>query len=187
MSLGPGWRTRPAPLELDFSGRRPFPGGLGWVLLVLGLGVGGLELADWRAGEADLAEREAIVERLRHQVQRSRPALAAAGRSPVGEAEARPAVRLAHHLAADWGALLQDLAGAEDDRLALLSLEADAARGELRLTGEAKSLVAVFDYLARLESAAAVTEARLTGYEREQVGAVELIRFHATAGWEGRP
>lgn len=179
------FRSGPAPLELDFSGRRPRPGGVGWVLLALGVAAAGLEAVDWRAGEADLTEREAIVERLRHQLRRAGPAPVATARA-VSEQELRPALRLAGQLEADWGALLHDLAAAEDDRLALLSLEVDAARGSLRLSGEAKSLPAVFEYLSRLEATPSVAAVQLTSYETETVGAVELIRFHATATWAGR-
>ena len=175
----------PAALELDFSGRRPWPGALGWVLLGLGLAVAGLEVAEWRAGEADLAEREAIVERLRHQLRRSAPEPVARARA-VSEQELRPALRLASQLGADWGALLHDLAAAEDDRLALLSLDVDAVRGDLRLNGEAKSLAAVFEYLSRLEAAPSIAAAQLASYEQETVGAVQLIHFNATARWEGR-
>lgn len=180
------FRSSPAALELDFSGRRPRPGVLGWVLLALGLAAAGLEVAEWRAGEGDLAERESIVERLRHQLHRAGPLPSAAAR-PVSEQELRPALRLAGQLGVDWGALLHDLEAAEDDRLALLSLEVDAPRGSLRLTGEAKSLPAVFEYLSRLEAMPSVAAAQLTGYERQTVGAVELIRFNATAAWERRP
>ena len=180
------FRWTPAPLELDFSGRRPRPGPLGWVLLALGVAAAGLELADWRTGEADLAGREAIVERLRHQLRRAGPAPAAKARA-ASEQELRPALRLAGQLGVDWGALLHDLAAAEDERLALLSLEVDAPRGNLRLTGEAKSLPAVFEYLSRLEAMPSVAAAQLTSYERRTVGAVELIRFNATAAWEMRP
>lgn len=191
MSLG---SPRPPALTLDFSGRRPWPGVLGWALLALGLAAAGLELAQWRAGEADLAEREAIVERLRHQalraetapVSETRAGPAAASRK-LSEQELRPALRLAGQLGADWGAVLRDLAGAEDDRLALLSLEVDAARSSLRLTGEAKSLEAVFAYLGRLEAAPTLAGAQLSSYERFQEGAVELIHFNAAASWEGRP
>jgi sugar phosphate isomerase/epimerase len=201
MSLG---RPVPAPLELDFSGRRPWPGLLGWILLALGLAAAGLELRQWRAGEADLAEREAIVERLRHQVRRAEATASntraeaasntraeapssARGARAVSEQEARPALRLAGQLGADWGAVLHELAAAEDDRLGLLSLEMDAPRGSLRLAGEAKTLAAVFDYLGRLEASPSLAAAQLTGYERTTVGAVELIHFTATVAWTGRP
>jgi hypothetical protein len=180
-------RRNPPALILDFSGRRPAPGFLGWVLLGIGLAAAGLELYEWRAGEADLGEREAIVERLRHQTRRSAPLQAASPRPPVSEQEARPALRLASQLGADWGGLLHELAAAEDERVALLNLEVEAARGSLRLVGDAKSLEAVFDYLARLEASPALGAARLNGYERVAVGAVEVVRFNASAEWEGRP
>lgn len=179
------FKPTPAALALDFSGRRPWPGRLGWLLLAIGMVSAGLELADWRAGEADLAEREAIVERLRRQASRTVAQPVAAVRT-VSEQEARPALHLANQLGADWGAVFQDLGAAEDDRLALLNLEVDAVRGGLRLAGEAKSLPAVFEYLAKLEATPSLGTARLTGFERVKVGVVELIHFEATAEWEGR-
>lgn len=180
------FKPSPATLALDFSGRRPWPGLLGWVLLLIGGTAVGLEVMDWRAGEADLAEREAIVERLRHQMHRSAAPPVAAARA-VTEQEARPALHLARQLRADWGAVFQDLGAAEDDRVALLNLEVDAARGTVRLVGEAKSLPAVFEYLERMEATASLGAARLTGFSRVMVGAVELIHFEASAEWEGHP
>ncbi|MDY0013005.1 MAG: PilN domain-containing protein [Rhodocyclaceae bacterium] len=177
----------PPALALDFSGRRRPPGILGWLLLALGLLATGWELADWRAGQTDLAEREAIVARLRHQAQRTQPVAEPASERPVAEQDARPALRVAGQLGADWGGLWRDLAVAEDPGMALLSLEVDGPRGELRISGQARSLAAVFDYLARLEATPGVAAARLVNYEAVTVGAAELFRFNATARWVGQP
>lgn len=182
-------RGVPPPLELDFSGRRPRPGVLGWLLLAIGLGATGVEVLQWRQGEADLADRDAIVERLRRQVRRTVEAPVPRDGQPasVSEQERQPALVLAGRLRADWGAVFQDLDAAEDDRLALLSVEVDGARGGVRLRGEAKSLPAVFDYLARLETSPSLGSVQLANYEMVTVGAVELVQFNAVAQWEGHP
>ncbi|MBL8446820.1 MAG: hypothetical protein JNJ44_05325 [Zoogloeaceae bacterium] len=182
-------RAPPPPLELDFSGRRPRPGVLGWTLLAIGLGAAGTEILQWRQGEADLADRDAIVERLRREVRRSVEAPVAVGapQVSVSEQERLPALTLAGRLRADWGAVFQDLDGAEDDRLALLAVEVDGARGLVRLRGEAKSLPAVFDYVAHLEGSPSLGHVQVVGYEMVTIGAVELVQFNAVAQWEGHP
>ena len=173
---------RPAPIALDFVRQRRWPGVLGWVLLALGLGMAALEVRDFLSRRADLDEREQIVERLRHQLQRESRQIVQAPAAPVRAEEARPALKLATELGRDWPALFAALAAAGDEDVALLSIAPDGARGVLNLTAQADGLQAMFDFLARLEGDKALHDVQLVSYEQ----ALGRFVFNVNSGW-GQP
>ncbi len=181
---------RLAPLSLDFIPQRRRPGWLGWVLLGLGLLMSALEIDQYLARRTDLAEREQIVERMRHQVARARrgltPATAAA---PVRAEEAAPALKLAAQLDRDWPRLFANVAEAGRDDMALLALSPDALRGIVRLNATADDLDAMFGYMERLEASAVLSGVQLLAYEQKNGQFV----FNLSAAWtpagthRGRP
>ncbi|TVO60456.1 hypothetical protein [Denitromonas ohlonensis] len=157
----------PQPIALDFARRRRWPGLLGWVLLALGLGMAALEVNDFLSRRADLYEREQIVERLRHQLQRERRHVVSAPEAPVRAEEASPALKLAAQLGRDWPALFASVDAAAGDGVAVLALTPDALRGTVSLSAEAPSLDGMFDFLGRLEAADALAAVELVSYEHE--------------------
>ncbi len=168
-----------APIALDFVRQRRWPNLLGWVLLVLGLSMAALEVRDFLTRRADLAEREQIVERLRHQLQRESRQMVQAPATPLRADEARPALRLAVQLGRDWPALFAALAASANEDVALLSVAPDGARGVLNLTAQADNLQAMFDFLARLEADDDLHDVQLVSYEQT----VGRFVFNATSGW----
>jgi hypothetical protein len=174
----------PAPLALDFFPQARRPGWLGWGLLALGLAMSALELAHDLDARAELAEREAIVDRLRHQVARDRRSLAEAPpATPVGKDEAMPALGLAAQLGRDWPGLFAAVAGAGGQDILLTALSPDAGSGVLRLSAEASRLEAVFDYMGRLEGLPELADVQLLAYERSG----GRFQFNLSARWQGRP
>jgi len=170
---------RPAVIALDFVPQRRRPGWLGWVLLGLGLLMSGIELNHYLDQHADLVEREQIVERMRHQLQRERRELAPDANATVAAEEANPALKLADQLGRDWPGLFASIAGAGQDDVALLALAPDAMRGTVRLSAEADSLDAMFGYMARLEASAALRGVELLAYERKN----GRFLFNLSADW----
>jgi len=171
----------PLPVDLDFARTRRAIGWPGWLLLAAGLVVSGVELADYRAARADLDERDAIVARLRQELRRPPPQTAAA--DPVGADEAKAALGVAAHLNADWGRMFAGVAAAQSDAAAWVSLDGDVARSSLRIVGDARTLAAVFDFVAALDSADGIDDARLSSYEWTRVGPTDVVRFNANATW----
>lgn len=173
----------PLPVDLDFPPARRTAGWLGWGLLAVGLTVAGFEGVKYRAAQLDLAEYERGVARMRQEMQRPPPKPPSSGRAAVGAEEARAALDVGGRLNADWGGMFAGIAAAQSDAATWVSFDADAARGSLRMVGEARSLPAVFDFLARLDEAQGVANAQLSSYEWTQAGAVEIVRFNANAKW----
>ena len=78
-------RNAPAALALDLAAGRRRPGWLGWLLLALGALALAFELLDFAAARADLAERAAIVARLRAELRVNEAARGAGGATAEAE------------------------------------------------------------------------------------------------------
>lgn len=173
----------PLPVALDFGFARPRPSALGWGVLAAGVLALGFAVADYRAMEADLAERTQILEGLRAGERQARETRPSAARASVSAEEVRTAREVASRLNADWGALFSALAAAQNRDTVWLRLDAEPGRGELRLAGEAPSMAEMFGFLARLEHTEGVSEARLSSYEWGRSGPREVVQFNVGAQW----
>ena len=183
-------RNAPAALALDLAAGRRRPGWLGWLLLALGALALAFELLGFAAARADLAERAAIVARLRAELRVNEAARGAGGATAEAERalEAAPARKVAAQLQADWPGLFGSIGAAPAGEVGLLALNADAARGGLRLSGQARSLEAAFAYVGALEAGAAggaLREARIDSHEWVEAGGMTVLAFNASALWGG--
>lgn len=180
-------RNAPAPLALDLAAGRRRPGGFGWLLLALGGLALGFELLGFLAARADLAEREAIVARLRAELRANDAQRGAGGAAAEADRAlaAAPARKVAGQLQADWPGLFGSLGAAPAGEVGLLALQADAARGGLRLSGQARSLEAAFAYVGALEADGALREARIDSHEWVEAGGMTVLAFTASARWGG--
>lgn len=177
-------RGAPAPLVLDFAPIRRRPGWLGWVLMSVGLVAVGFELVAFEAARTDLAEREAIVARLRHQLQRKLSAAPVApSAAPPSAKEAQAAIKVAAQRNADWSGLFTALTRARSDDVALLEIHANAAGGTLALVGEAPALGPAFDHLRRLQQQDGLRDARIGRHEWTSGDGGDVVRFSTSARW----
>ncbi|MFV0665922.1 hypothetical protein [Denitromonas sp.] len=172
----------PSPIALDFARWRRWPGVLGWVLLALGLAMAALEVNDFLLRRADLLEREQIVERLRHQLQRERRHVVSLPEAPVRAEEAAPALQLAAQLGRDWPALFASVDAAAGDAVAVLAVAPDAVRGTVSLSAEAGRLDGMFGFLGQLEATDTLDAVELVSYEQQGGRFV----FNLNARWERR-
>lgn len=178
----------PAAVDLDFAPpRRRRPGVLGWLVLAIGVAAAGFAGHDLWRGERELGEREALLARLRTELGQDRPAQRVRDAAPVAAEEREPAERVAAALNADWAAFFTDLAAARRPEVALLELQGDAARGSLRVVGEAQSVEAAFAWLEQLQRARLLREARIDSHEWVTQGPQMVVRFVLTAQWRPQP
>ncbi|HJV26886.1 MAG TPA: hypothetical protein VJ673_14455 [Aromatoleum sp.] len=176
-------RRAPLSIELDFVAARRGPRWYGWALLVAGIAGAALAFGDYRTEQAELAERQKTLERLRESVAHAAPTQRAAGGRSVSPDEAKAALEVAAHLNAAWGRLFAGMAAAQTESATWISFDGDASRNSVRIAGDARNLSAVFDLLERLNGAEGIRDARLSSYEWTNAGAVPVVRFHATATW----
>lgn len=176
----------PLPVVLEFGAARRRPSLAGWAVLAAGSVAFAWAIQDYRAMEADIVERGQIVEGLRTAMRQARTPRAPAARDTVSAEELRAARQVAASLNADWGALFNALAAAQSPHTVWLRLDAEPARGQLRLAGEAPSMAEMFDFLARLEQAEGVGQARLSSYEWGRSVGREVVQFNLGAEWGGQ-
>jgi hypothetical protein len=139
------------------------------------------------AGSADLA----LTWQDHRREQAELAALAQRGRAPepglrrsvpVNPAALRVAAGVARDLAAPWPELLRSMEASRSADITLVRVEPVAARGSLRITGEARHADAMLDYLERLR-AQGLAEVVLTSHEVEAKQPGTPIRFQAQARW----
>lgn len=166
------------PLDLDYHPGRL--SGLGLGFLAAGVLAAVAALADAGAVGAELTGARAELARLRQP-----PPLAA--RLPSDEAELHQAVQAAERVAQDirrpWEELFAAVEAAEGEDIALLSFNPDAARGAVRITGEARRREAVLAYMDRLERGGALANVVLIEDQVQQQNPEKPVRFTLNADW----
>jgi hypothetical protein len=174
------------PMMLDFV-RRPFPIWPGIVLLAIGLGVMTDVWSRYQAAGEALAEAEHRLEKLQRQ---HKPAL----RKPVSgetgarlQSEFRQAQRVGDFLLLPWKDLFVALEKAAMPDVALLSVEPDATKREVRITAEAKDTATLFAYVKRLESVPRFHDVHLMRHEIREDDKQHPIRFTVAAFWRDIP
>jgi hypothetical protein len=169
---------RPAALRIDFvpASRRP---GVAAVA-VLALGIGALGSIGYGAMQA--TDRIAGLElRLEGLNGAALPTLPSGGNGLVVEAQ-----QVAQELRTPWSAMLVDLESATADSrgaIALLAVEPDRARHQLKLTAEARSLAAALAYVQRLQKNPALRDALLDSHEVRAEVKERPVRVQITAEW----
>jgi len=135
-----------------------------------------------------LAERDGLALRLESRARSEKPVQRVAlslEQQAALEVRAKSAAIVLHELGRPWPELLERLEGAHGDRVALLSLNLEGAKGMLRIAGEARHQVDVLDYMHRLSSDAFLTEVVLEQHEVVENDAMKPVRFSLSARWGG--
>lgn len=162
-------------------------------LPVLGLAMLVLLLCAWqwsslRSERADLQQQLGRMQGLSQppQVQVAQPqALSSAQKSEIKEAN-----QVLNELGRPWPALLLRLEQSASPDVALMAIRPDAAKGRLRLKGEARDVAALLAYLQRLEAVPEMHDVVLDEHELmekpEGEGVGRFIHFGVSARW-GQP
>lgn len=175
----------PPRLHIDFVVRRRWPGALGWGALALGLALSVWVLWDYARIQDDTALVHAQADRTSRQIELAHR-LAERERADPGLQQDLGSVRkVAVALSLDWQPLFAELEQRRRDDIALLSLEPDASRQALRLTGEAKDLKALFDWLESFSDARVLGAPRVEAFEYRQRGSVQVLAFSVRMRWSG--
>jgi hypothetical protein len=171
------------PLALDFRPRRRAGSWLGPIILLAGLIAAVAAAEHYRALER---ERDALEAGMRARTQ-VKPT-ARAGEAAAAQAQRRDNARRAvvRALGRPWEALLSDIEAAPAQDIALLAIEPDARRGEVRIAGEVRDAQALYRYIAELEATASLEKVGLTQHETLGEGApAGTLRFVLIAHWQG--
>lgn len=166
-------------LGLDFARPRPRVPWWAWALLTAGLAV-----ALWVGQQYRLTERELAAAQSRLQgLQVHTPPARVQRRDPAAEAELAARAEARRALDAPWGELLSTLQRTRPQGIALLGLEADARRGTLNLTAEARDYPAMIDYYAQLQSMPRLADVTLAQHGFRDDGNARPVRFILRGRW----
>lgn len=98
---------------------------------------------------------------------------------------ARQAQLVADELRMPWLRLFDAIESAADPAaVALLSIEPDARRSALRISGEARNKKAMLDYMSRLGEQSPMVRAVLETHSQRTAGSASPVQFTLVAHWE---
>jgi hypothetical protein len=101
-------------------------------------------------------------------------------------AKIEEAKKLASFLMIPWGDVLSALEASALDDLALLAIEPDAKKRQLKITAEAKNKDIMFSYLEKLEASSELANVYLLKHEVFEDVDQHPIRFVAVATWKDK-
>lgn len=82
-----------------------------------------------------------------------------------------------------WDKLFMALESAANDRVALLSIQPDSRKQLIHLSGEARNMEAILDYLAQLRGQKTLEQIVLTSHEIKLQDPDKPVRFSLSARW----
>lgn len=132
---------------------------------------------------AEIESTETKVERL---MRANAPERTVRGLREAVAEEVRRVNLAAVRLTIPWEELFKTVEAATDKRVALLSLQPNFQKRELKISGEADDFGAILSYIGRLESGGALAEVRLVSHEVAGRQNSTAIRFEVAATWRPR-
>ncbi|MBK6975604.1 MAG: PilN domain-containing protein [Sterolibacteriaceae bacterium] len=171
-------------LTLDFRRNELPHGWINAVLLIAGVAAAGY--AGWSAWQlsADGRALDAKLANLSKKPGREAPQREGADAQRF-ERETRILANVALELNTPWNPLFHALEEAPQ-KVALLSIEPDAHKRELILTGEAKDFTEMLDYVRYLQGQTMLSGISLQTHQINQQDRDKPVRFRITAGWTVR-
>lgn len=102
-------------------------------------------------------------------------------------AEVKDANAVLTDLSLPWDSLFEDIGAAQDAEVALLSIVPDAARRTIKISGEAKNLDAIVDYIRGLQKAKSLRAVFLQNHQVDLRSAQKPVHFTLLATWMVAP
>jgi len=174
-------------LRLDYQrSMKPFPWG-GVVLLVLSLVVLVLTGAYYRELSDNADRWEAKAGQIERVSQRQLLVSRSDARAPVDIVlEVRHANEVLRQLSLPWDGLFQAVESAGSKDVSLLALEPDMEKRLVKISGEAKNIAAMLNYIQQLEKCNVFGTVYLQSHQVQQQDPDKPVRFALLAVWRGR-
>ncbi len=175
----------PRRLELDFCAPRTRLRYAGWVLLGAGVVALALTYVHYRHVENASQMTEANIRALMLGAPGRQPSAAQGSEVEALRKQLAAANEVVRRLSLPWARLFVDIEGAASEGIALLAIEPDLAKKQVRISGEAKNAPVLAGYIDNLEATASLDHVHISQHEmREDQGAASL-RFALLATWSG--
>jgi hypothetical protein len=174
------------PIQFDFAGRGRRVSALGGLLLVLGVMASIGVLLEYRA----IGERRAGLELKLAALTRVNSPVMSSSEAAADSRVAVSAQQAVQDLSTPWTQLLAELEQASKDtqgQVALLGVEPDHAKHNVRVTAEARTLALAFAYVQRLQASRSLQYPMLDRHEIRADDAHHPVRFDLTGTWRDIP
>ncbi len=174
-------------LRLDYQrSMQPFPWE-GLLLLVLAL-VALIAIGmHYRDLSAQAALWESRADRIEHAAQRQRPEGRSDERMAVDRAlEVKRANEVLRQLSVPWDGLFQTVESVASKDVTLLALEPDTEKRLVKISGEAKNMMAMLDYIKQLENRDVLGTVYLQSHHVQLQDPEKPVRFELLAMWRGK-
>jgi len=168
------------PLDLDFQSPKFSPGGI--ALLVAGLLAFGVAFLDYRSAAEDVSTWQGELARLQQPARRVLPRV---GDDKEMQQVLQAAGVVARDIQRPWDALFKALEEAKSEDIALLTLNPDASRGVVQITGEAKGRDGILAFVDRLGQSGVLKNVFLVEDQRLDQDPEKPYRFLVSAEWAG--
>jgi Tfp pilus assembly protein PilN len=173
-------------LNLDFRRRESEASWPGIALLVVAL-AGAVVTGNQYLEQADeLAAAKASIRDSAAATRKNAKATIASGDPQALAAELKHAGEILLQLTLPWGELFTSTESAGTPDVALLSIESDTDKRRVKITGEAKSLESILDYLRYLEARPELADVYLQSHELQKQDPQQPVRFVLNAEWRVR-
>jgi hypothetical protein len=159
-------------VELDYLAPLRAPTWPGVVLLVISLAVAGGLVKRY----ADTQEALASLEATGKLVSPERRPLAPVSRERL-EAEVKSAESVVRQLALPWASMIQSIEQSATRDVAILQLQPDAETRSVKLTAEARTREAMFDYLRRLEASRGLAQVHVVSHQVQRDDPRHPVQF----------
>ena len=174
-------------LMLDYQ-RSAQPGWISWLMFGIGLAVAAGAVFYYVALSRELSGWESKASEMMRNAQRSKTSVGTEPRNPEEVArDLKSANEALQKLTVPWETLFTALESTRGDRIALLAMEPDARKGQVRIIAEAKAANDMLDYLRRLGSESAFRGVVLINHQVQQQDSERPLRFSLAVNWDRKP
>lgn len=156
---------------------------MGAILLVAGLSIMLLMVWNYQEGKQNVFRQELLLARM-EKISASRMKVLPARRDTEQVAlEIKQANAIIVELNVPWKELFEAFEVTQNTDIAVLSIEPDAQKGLVRISGEAKSLESLPAYLSYLQKVSLFNEVALLNHQIQQQDPQRPVRFMLQATW----
>jgi Tfp pilus assembly protein PilN len=172
-----------AQLHLDFVRPRRPSSAWGWFALMVGASIViGLAIWDRQFLAEDIASAQREMVSVRKAIADNEPASLKLKGADLAS-EWQRASTVSRSLSAPWTELFAMLEAYADEPVALLGMDPDLAKNDLVLTGEARDLAAVLDYVRYLKKQPMLSAVTLQSHQVSRQERDKPVRFRIVANW----
>ncbi len=169
-------------VNLDYGIGPRLPGLSGLALLLAGVAVTLLLAYQYRTLTVETARWETRAATLEKGARHAAPVPSAVELQRTS-AEINHANEVVGQLTLPWEDLFEAVEAANSDKVALLGIEPDARKHTVKITGEAKDLAAMLDYVRQLEQQPALTQVHLEHHQVQEQDPEKPVHFVVVATW----